>query len=84
MYTTDDKAMMCSPKYPADPKDYSPHDYMSRCVSDHTAGWGLYHSFVEVLGDDLIWEKHICLERDPNNPDSGPFALLPKDLEEIL
>ena len=31
-----------------------------------------------------IWEKHFCLERDSGNPDSGPFAVTPNQLKEIL
>jgi len=68
--------MICVPKYPADIKDY-PFGY--EVYSDHTVGWELFRTY-----NPRILEKHIVLERDPDNPDSGPFAILPEDLEGII
>lgn len=69
--------MVCVPEYPAALEDYNVGKLVN--ISDHTIGLELFNTL-----EPRIWEKHICLERDPNNPDSGPFAILPKDLEEIL
>ena len=71
----------CIPMYPADSDDYRGEEgILLNKVSDHTIGWGMYQS----AGDVKIWEKHICLERSPDNPDSGPFAVTPEDLGGIL
>lgn len=68
--------LSCVPEYPAKAMDY---DGMHLAISDHTEGWSL----LKGLQPDIL-EKHICLERSPTNPDSGPFAVTPKDLEEVL
>ena len=78
--------LFCVPKYPALLFDYeavpswAPGFPLSHAwISDHTEGWALYHKYhPEVL------EKHIVLERSPDNPDSGPFAITPSDLKEIM
>jgi sialic acid synthase SpsE len=70
--------MYCVPEYPALAEDYAV-GYDIRKVSDHSVGWDVWND-----REWYVYEKHICLERDPKNPDSGPFAILPKDLEEIL
>ena len=67
--------LSCVPKYPADIRDYS----WDTAFSDHVEGLGLWKAYKPD-----IWEKHFCLERDPSNPDSGPFAITPEELREIL
>ena len=71
--------LVCVPKYPAYCEDY--WDVMGdwNAMSDHTEGWDAFYAH-----QPWVIEKHICLERDPKNPDSGPFSILPTDLEEIL
>ena len=71
-------SMCCVPEYPADIDDY-PYNTNGCEYSDHTVGLGLWHEL-----KPKVWEKHLCLERDPNNPDSGPFALTPDQLSEVL
>ena len=69
--------MTCVPEYPAPADKY--YEGCHTNISDHTVGWELFHKY-----DPDILEKHICLERSADNPDSGPFAVVPADLEEIL
>lgn len=71
----------CVSKYPAEIDDYLAGDLAF--VSDHTRGWALLHS-AQREDTPVIWEKHLCLERSPDNPDSGPFAVTPEDLEGIV
>jgi hypothetical protein len=67
--------MMCVPKYPALYVEY----HSAKAISDHTVGWDLLRDYKP----DIL-EKHICLSRSSDNPDAGPFAVVPADLEEIL
>ena len=76
-----DTCLACVPKYPALLVDYEERftPGQLKTVSDHTVGWRLFNKY----RPDII-EKHFVLERDENNPDSGPFAVTPKELEAIL
>jgi len=76
-----DTCLACVPKYPALLKDYEDRftPGQLKIVSDHTVGWRLFNKY----RPDII-EKHFVLERDEKNPDSGPFAVTPKELEQIL
>jgi sialic acid synthase SpsE len=68
--------MQCVPEYPAKLSDYNQGNGV---FSDHTPGlelWNYYHPGV--------WEKHFVLEREPDNPDSGIFALTPDQLMEVI
>jgi sialic acid synthase SpsE len=68
--------LQCIPEYPAHFEDYNDkYPY----ISDHTEGWDIYNKYKP----DLL-EKHIVIERSPDNPDSGSFAILPADLKEIM
>jgi hypothetical protein len=82
----------CVPKYPAKMIDYQTKttdwgiptnhwwiDPQYKGVSDHTVGWDLYNKY-----NPAIIEKHFCLKRSPDNPDSGPFAVDPSMLREVL
>jgi sialic acid synthase SpsE len=70
--------LYCVPKYPAPIEDYELFGTVGR-LSDHTIGWELYNKYKpEIL------EKHIVLERSPDNPDAGLFAIVPADLKEIM
>lgn len=69
----------CVPKYPATIADYEDRFADLRFVSDHTPGWELLRKY-----EPEIIEKHFVLERDPDNPDAGPFAVTPDELAEIL
>jgi sialic acid synthase SpsE len=68
--------LYCVPKYPALFEDYDPMDLN---ISDHTVGLDLWN-----WGPHDIWEKHFVLERTTDNPDSGPFAVTPSELSEIM
>jgi sialic acid synthase SpsE len=71
--------LACVRSYPADAAQYV-HNFSSlKVISDHTEGWGLYKRYLPV-----IIEKHFCLKRSSDNPDSGPFAVTPKELAEVL
>lgn len=71
-------ALCCVRKYPADIEDYE-GCWIEDGISDHTIGWNLMEKY-----NPKILEKHIVLKRAPDNPDSGPFAILPEDLEGII
>ena len=79
------KFLLCVPNYPALLFDYEQaaqafnNPLSLGCVSDHTEGLALWYKH-----SPYIWEKHFVLERDPNNPDAGPFAVTPSELAEIL
>ena len=86
-YCSHDQTFHCVKKYPAQVKDYDDYGIYSRWVSDHTIGWDLLNHRIEMewpLSTPEVWEKHIVLERDPDNPDAGPFAITPPDLKEIM
>lgn len=70
--------MRCVPEYPALRKKYDTNA-VTYAVSDHTVGWDLYNDWKP----DII-EKHFCLCRSDDNPDSGPFAVTPDELREVL
>lgn len=70
-----DAALFCVPEYPAPIGKYT----LSPYVSDHTIGLDLLKR-----NKPVIWEKHLVLERDPDNPDAGPFAIDPAQLKEAL
>ena len=72
--------LMCVRKYPSEISDYQALGWTwANGISDHTVGWDMLKKYKPA-----ILEKHIVLERDIHNPDSGAFAILPEDLEEIL
>ena len=73
--------LACVSKYPATLWDYelSFTDEELKHVSDHTVGWELYHKH-----NPSIIEKHFVHERNPDNPDAGPFAVTPYQLAEVL
>lgn len=75
--------LCCVSEYPATIKQYEKvfkKAQLKRGISDHTEGLDLYKKYLPE-----IWEKHFVLERGiPTNPDSGPFAILPEELMEIL
>lgn len=66
----------CVRKYPADISDYITR---SIYVSDHTVGWYLFRDW----NPEKI-EKHLCPAHEPDNPDSGPFAVTPEELREVI
>lgn len=73
--------LLCVPECPAKLLDYPPLGQWENNVgySDHTPGlelWNYYHP--------LVYEKHFVLERSPDNPDSGVFALDPSQLQEVI
>ena len=86
------RAMWCISEYPANKEDYiiDGLDEHPGSVSDHTVGWDLFRECRETRNDVKwfdnfgLWEKHVVLERDPKNPDAGPFACTPEELREIL
>ncbi len=74
--TLDDQRLRCVSEYPAKIKDY-------RCVpggniSDHTIGFELFKTY-----KPKIYEKHFIMPGD-DGLDSGPFAVTPEDLRQIL
>ena len=74
--------MCCISKYPARLEEYErcfKPVHLSKGISDHTIGFDLYFKY-----EPEIYEKHFVLEHDKENPDGGPFAATPKDLEAIL
>lgn len=75
--------MFCVPKYPATLKEYENIEKIGfqsdGFISDHTVGLDLWHKY-----RPLHWECHVVLKRDKNNPDAGPWAKLPSDLEGVL
>ena len=82
VYPFIDELLACESKYPATIADYLANFSISEledAVSDHTVGIELYRRY-----KPRIWEKHWVLERDPNNPDAGPFAITPNELEDAI
>jgi sialic acid synthase SpsE len=81
--------MQCVPKYPAQMEDYrvmywdANSNTKWQAFSDHTEGLGLWKEINKDIVD-IIWEKHFVLERSPDNPDSGVFALTPDQLAEVI
>jgi sialic acid synthase SpsE len=76
-----DKRLCCISKYPADKAEYENNFYwrdLKNGISDHTVGLELFKKY-----QPRIWEKHFCLS-DSTGLDAGPFAVTPKQLEEIL
>jgi len=73
--------LACIRQYPATLWDYELSFTPAELdhVSDHTIGWELYHKY-----KPSIIEKHFVHERDPANPDAGPFAVTPEQLAEVL
>jgi sialic acid synthase SpsE len=73
--------LLCVPEYPASSTEYLEQMAIHKPdgISDHTVGWGLYSKIVTQ-----IWEKHLCPEREESNPDAGPFAVTPEELEGII
>ena len=74
--------MYCVSEYPANVRSYD-YAWQVGCafISDHTEGLGM---FKDNYLDTMAWEKHLCLEHTPDNPDAGAFAIVPSDLEGIL
>lgn len=74
------EALCCVSKYPAALEDYYyVNDREIKYVSDHTVGWELMRR-----ADPFILEKHLCPEREADNPDSGPFACTADELREVI
>jgi len=76
-----DRAIYCISKYPAEIGDYEKNFSainLKHGVSDHTIGIDLFKKY-----QPRIWEKHFRLP-DSIGLDSGPFAITPKELREIL
>jgi sialic acid synthase SpsE len=84
------RLLACIPDYPAFIEDYEDafdskpnlcDGFVPLCggISDHTSGWELYRQV-----NPTRIEKHFCLKRSPDNPDSGPFAVTPDELREVL
>ena len=71
--------LRCVPKYPAEKEESRYQGLHFENYSDHTSGLDLWYE-----QQPAIWEKHFCLESDLTNPDSGPFAVTPEQLKEIL
>ena len=71
--------LVCVSKYPAQAEDYWFLD-IEMGVSDHTVGIGFFREHENIIP---IWEKHIVLKRDPDNPDAGMWALTPDMLKEL-
>jgi sialic acid synthase SpsE len=71
--------LLCIPQYPAKLEDYERLGWCKLAVSDHTPGLELWRKY-----QPPIWEKHYVLERSPDNPDSGPFAITPDELAEVI
>lgn len=74
-------SLACVSKYPATIQEYEWIPYLNKFlgISDHTVGLELYHKYRPT-----IFEKHFCLERSSDNLDSGPFALDPEGLKELI
>lgn len=85
-HISDVEYFACVRKYPASVSDYSNliretdgnYDY-ERCISDHTAGWELLRTYRPEA-----FEKHLCPQREADNPDSGPFSVTVEDLREVI
>lgn len=74
-------SLACVSKYPATLVEYESIPYLNKFfgISDHTIGLELYNKY-----RPSILEKHFCLERSPDNPDSGLFALTPEELGGLI
>lgn len=75
-------SMACVSSYPASLAYYQARfmeEELRLAVSDHTEGWALWEKY-----QPKIIEKHFCLKRSADNPDSGPFAVTPDELREVL
>jgi sialic acid synthase SpsE len=76
------KPLCCVSNYPAPIEAYESRFtsyHLTRGISDHTVGWELYHKYQPER-----YECHFVLEHDSRNPDAGPFARTPEDLEEVV
>jgi sialic acid synthase SpsE len=71
--------MLCVPHYPAKLEDYEKAGWCGAVISDHTPGLDLWRKY-----QPQIWEKHFILERSPDNPDSGVFAITSDELREVI
>jgi sialic acid synthase SpsE len=73
--------LACVRKYPATLEMYEAtftKDEL-KYVSDHTAGWELFEKYTPN-----VIEKHYVNTREEGNPDAGPFAVTPAELETVL
>lgn len=73
--------MRCIPEYPATVDAYERNftpEQLSQGISDHTEGFTLYHRYKPKL-----YEKHVVIERDRNNPDAGTFAATFEEIRGI-
>ena len=79
---TDCTYLACISEYPATVEQYedkfSPFNLRDG-ISDHTVGFDLFNKH-----QPFWWEKHFVLERTDDNPDAGPFAVMPDDLRGVL
>ena len=78
------KKLFCVPEYPSDPKKYENVDYSYYSgISDHTTGWET--AVKAVKKGARIVEKHICLTKESNDPDSkGKHSLTPRDFKIMV
>jgi sialic acid synthase SpsE len=94
-YYGNEEILDCIPEYPAHINDYKKIFKFGRPflnISDHTQGTELFNKFIEYHNDlqiednkmKSIFEMHYVLEREKDNPDSGPFAKTINELKEIL
>lgn len=90
IYSTDDPdfktdrkntdVIYCVSKYPATEKDYEKFgDKLKIGISDHTTSFALYKKY-----SPKVYECHMCLTRDKNNPDSGMFSRTLDQLKELI
>jgi len=74
------KWLFCVPQYPAQISEYLAFSSEGRkMISDHSPGLDVWLN----LKPD-VWEKHLCPEREADNPDSGTFAVTPEELREVI
>ena len=75
--------LLCVPEYPAKYWDYEilcqKYGHYLDKVSDHTTDFRIWREWRPI-----VWERHFVLEHDPANPDSGPFAITPDQLKEVI
>jgi sialic acid synthase SpsE len=74
--------LCCVSEYPATPETYKMRFRVPDLrygISDHTVGFELYTRY-----KPMNWEKHYVLEHSEDNPDAGPFAVTPEELQEVL
>lgn len=73
--------LVCVPHYPAAMWEYDAilEKHYCQCISDHTVGLDLWRKYRPT-----IWEKHLVMKRSRDNPDSGPFAVTPEELKEVI